>query len=226
MDSVLKDAQAKLSVIDQYAAQQEEDRTGLTERKNAARVKLVDSILPVSGHLASFAKRTGDSDLRQRASQSRSDWMKGPQGKVAERAKGIFNLAKENREALVEFGLTDASLAKLEREIGNWEATLALPRDLIIRRKTITGLVAAEIQGLGELLREELDPLIAQFESTHPKFYANYHHARALVDLPVIPRAKREASRQAAAAKKAAKVKAKAERQAAAPTQGIAELDA
>jgi hypothetical protein len=67
-------------------------------------------------------------------------------------------------------------------------------------------------------LRDELDPLIRQFEASHPQFYADYHNSRALVDLPVIPRARRQTSRQAVADKKAAKAKAKEERKSTAAT--------
>jgi len=61
-------------------------------------------------------------------------------------------------------------------------------------------LVSTEIKTLCTLLREELDPLIRQFESTHPAFYGGMAITMRvrLADLPAIPRAKRQASRQAA----------------------------
>jgi len=150
--------------------------------------------------------------------------MKVPQGKLVERSKGILALAQENRVALKPFGTTDEVLTQLESAIAEFGAKLALPRDVINRRKTLTSLVATEIKTLCTLLREELDPLIRQFEATHPTFYADYHNARALVDLPVIPLAKRQASRKAAADKKAAKAKAKVDRKAASAGNGAVAL--
>ena len=209
---VVGEIRGRMTLIGTYVEEQERDQKGVTEGKNLSRTNLVDVTLTVCGQLKAFGRRTGDADVRQRASESRSAWMKVPQSKLGERSKAILGLAREHREALTPFGMTDGLLTKLESEIAAFGAALLLPRDVINRRKTITGLIATEMKEVCTVLRDELDPLMRQFEASHPQFYADYHNARALVDLPVIPRARRQASRQAAEDKKAAKAKAKAER--------------
>jgi len=42
-----------------------------------------------------------------------------------------------------------------------------------------------------------------QFEESHPQFFHDYHHARAVVDFPVIPRERRDAARKRIADRKA-----------------------
>jgi hypothetical protein len=211
---VARDIRERMTLVGTYVEEQERNQKGLTELKNTARTNLVNVTLTVCGQLKSFGKRSGKADVRERASEPRSAWMKVPQSKLGERAKAILELAREHRAELTAFGMTDALLTKMETEIAAFAAELLVPREVINRRKTITGLVAAEMKEVCTVLREELDPLMRQFEATHPKFYANYHHARALVDLPVIPRARRQASRRATEDKKAAKAQAKANRQA------------
>jgi cob(I)alamin adenosyltransferase len=213
MGDVIADIRERMTRIGTYVEIQERDRRGLTEEKNEARAKLVDVTMTVCGQLKSFGRRSGDADVRQRAAEPRSAWMKIPQSKLGERAKAILGLAREHRAALTPFGTTDALLETMEAEIATFEAALLVPRDLINRRKTITSLIAAEMKEVCTVLREELDPLMRQFEATHPRFYADYHNARALVDLPVIPRARRQASRQAAKQRRAAAPKANPDRQ-------------
>jgi len=203
------EVQVGLDRIETLIEEQERDRKGITEKKETARGALVDALLPVCGQLIALGKRTGDADMRQRASGPRSAWLKVPQGKLAGRATSILELARTHRAALTPFGTTGEGLTKLEAAITAFEAALALPRDVINRRKTITGLIRDEIKIVCTTLREELDPLMRQFEATHPQFYTDYHNARALVDLPTIPRAKREASRKAAAERKASKAKSR-----------------
>ncbi len=210
---VARDIRERMKLVGTYVEEQERNQKGLTELKNTARTNLVNVTLTVCGQLKSFGKRSGNADVRERASEPRSAWLKVPQSKLGERAKAILELAREHRTALTAFGMTDALLAKMETEIAAFASVLLVPREVINRRKTLTGLVASEMKEVCAVLREELDPLMRQFEATHPQFYANYHNARALVDLPVIPRARRQASRQAADAKKASKANAKANRQ-------------
>jgi cob(I)alamin adenosyltransferase len=212
------DIRERMKLVGTYVEEQERNQKGLTELKNQARTNLVNVTLTVCGQLRSFGKRSGNADVRERASEPRSAWLRVPQSKLGERAKAILGLAREHRTELTAFGTTDALLTQMETDMAAFAAALLVPREVINRRKTITGLVAAEMKEVCTTLREELDPLMRQFEATHPKFYANYHNARTLVDLPVIPRARRQASRRAADAKKAAKAEAQANRQSTAET--------
>lgn len=193
----------KIIDIEELVEAQERDKTGVTENKEIARRNLVDIVMIVSGKLMPLGKAKNDADLVQRASATKSDWLRVPQSKLAERAGGMLTLAQNHQTVLAKYGPIEQNITTLEAQIKAFKEELTKPRDVINRRKTTTTQIRKETGNLMRILRDELDPLMREFEASHPKFFQDYHNARALVSMPVIPQERRAAARQRVADHKA-----------------------
>ena len=212
ISAVVGRVEDKVLQIDDLVERQERDQTGITENKETARHALIHTVLSVSGQILGLAESKGDADLRQRAADTQTEWLRIPQGKLGERAQSILELARTHEAELAKFGDIGELLPVLDGEIKAFAKELIKPREYITQRKSITRLIGQECRNLMNILRDELDPLMRQFEKTRPQVYLDYQNARALVDLPSVPRERRDAARQARADRKALIAQRRAER--------------
>jgi len=176
-----KRIQDKVDLIETITQEQERSQKGITADKNRIRDLVIDTVLVVCGQIGAWARETSQLDLAEQATTVRSRWIRVPQGKLAERMKAILGLAKEHREPLAAFGLSDELLAQLETRIQVYDAIVVAPRSAITRRKTLTGILDEELRGLADLFDNVLDPLMLQFKDSEVSFFQGYRNARSVV---------------------------------------------
>lgn len=225
--------QALADQIETLTVEQERDRTGVTAEKNRAREELIGACVVVGGMLSGFARQTDRAEVHARATASRTAWRQVPQGKLADAAEAMLELARQHRELLRSYGLTDDVFERFEEAIRRFRPMAGSPRGELIRRATSTKALEEKIGQLADLLDHSLDPLMNQFRESEPAFFSNYQQARKRVHLPATPieiirerAAVSAAKAKASKAARAERVAAKAAAEAAAKAQRRSRLEA
>jgi hypothetical protein len=179
--------QGRLDLIETIAQEQERSRRGIGMDKTRIRGLLTNTLVVVCGQMRSWANQTNQNDLAEQAPASRSHWARVSHLKLGEKANVILKLARTHLDKLTGYGMTPELLNELESRIATYNAIALAPRHAITHRKTLTGLLAGELDGLRNDLENVLAPLMNQFEEIAPAFFQDYKNARLLVTPATTP---------------------------------------
>jgi len=187
-----------LNVLAALAQSQGVQLGGLAVDKERLAVTLIRRTIVISGALSAFASETGNRTLFQAALRREGTLQKLRDAELDDDAQVLHDLAETQLTtaavALAEFGLIPARLTELQSAITAYSPLIGGTRAAVVRRKTATDAIPAELTRVDVILAEQLDGLMPQFETAHPAFVQTYENARAIAQSGGARRAPEEES--------------------------------
>ena len=178
---------AKLDALVNQILEKDKERMGKTPGKIAAKSGAADALtastITVAAGLSALGNTTGDAELKKRAhiTESRLRFARGTE--QINIATLVYDLAKENQDALAAFGITPEHIEGLKSRVAAFDAALKDAASGVAERVGARAVMSDMFDEADELLREELDAEMRIFRLTDPEFYGDYRAARVIKDI-------------------------------------------
>ena len=174
---------AKITVIDQNVTAQEAALSGYTQGKAQLRSVLESRILLLANATAAYARATGNEVLLADVQVTPSGLSALSEQRIDDAAERVKAAAISVLPPLAAYGVTAIEIAQLENALTDFEEARSTPDVKRAERAGITNTLDAKFADVTELLKGQLDLLLARYKATDPEFHAGYVAARVIIDL-------------------------------------------
>jgi len=172
--------------IDDIDARNDEHQTvaeGATDQKRDAEEELVAETVALCRPAYTYAKRAGNRELQARFKVTESELDHLRDTELLNRVQSLNDLLEEHQEDLAGYGVTPEKITAHREQVDAYRQALgnkeALSAVKVAARDALTDAIART----NEILKEEIDPLMALFRTTDKQFYDQYHAVRVIKDL-------------------------------------------
>jgi hypothetical protein len=174
------DLKTHVTNIQVLSQNQEQDTTGITQDKLAARQAMCAAALPVANAVHAFAVKTKNNTLAATVNFSMSSLMGGRDVQSRDNCQNIYAAATANIASLASYGVTAAKLTALTAAIAAFNLLISKPRDTRAQGRTVTGSLIAEFDA-ADVDLGIMDDLAGQLGNA--AFVSDYTNARTIVDV-------------------------------------------
>ena len=181
--AVVSEFNATLSQLEENIKIQQGKITGTSEQKQKEEQEMIDETVRIAAGVYVFAIDNMNLALAEKVAISPSALQNMNQAKLLASCMGILELAAEHLDEMADFGIAEADLKSLEKEINDFKELAVAPRTEIVTRSQATEKIRILINDLLNLLKLKADKFILMFKQTQPAFYNEYKSARIIVDL-------------------------------------------
>ncbi len=158
--------------------------SGYAKDKNKFR-KLANTTTDVLfGIFKALAANTGDETIYEKYNKSLSEIKKIKDNEMEFVIKEAQKFATDNKDALKDYGLTDALMEKYGKEADGYITYLNKPAEAKAIRAAATQKLVILFKNLRTIYEKELDNEMMQYKFTEPVFYKQYVKARNIFDNP------------------------------------------
>jgi hypothetical protein len=172
-----------IEAINQKSTVQKTVITGITRRKDAVEILLIDLLLQVKDGLEAFAVSSGNLELKSVTAISESRVRLARDNDLLLIAKNMQNNLRQYLSGLEPFNVSATDAANFDNAIASFEASLTKPREALVGKVVAT----QNLTELFEIIKTEvlpaIDSLMAPQKRTLPVLYAEYLSTRKLVDI-------------------------------------------
>jgi len=144
---------------------------------------MIQATVEIAAAVFAYASKINDNELKQKVNYTPSDLRNSRDTILKDICQTIHNEANAVVANLADYGKTPADLAQQQQEIDDFAAILAKPRTAIGTRATATTRLVALFQQGDDLLKNQLDKLMVNYQTSEPKFHNQYQNARIIIDL-------------------------------------------
>lgn len=169
--------------IDAQRQIQEGKTTGITENKQKEEDEMIQASVEIAAAVYAYAPKIDDNELKQKVNYTPSDLLRSRDTILKDICQTIHDEANTVITDLADYGKTPADLAQQQKEIDDFTAILTKPRTAIGTRATATTKLVEHFQQGDDLLSNQLDKLMVNYQTSNKAFYNKYHSARIIVDL-------------------------------------------
>ncbi|MDP4268944.1 MAG: hypothetical protein Q8909_02335 [Bacteroidota bacterium] len=181
LNDALTIAKAKHKLISDNSQKQSIVKKGIvTDKRNQIQVA-AKSAFKVCNLLVAFAVSQNNQTLKEQADYNFSELTTGRENECIKRFRLILKFAKDNKEALLEYGLTEDKISSFEQKIEDADSSLSLPRQATTASSTATKTIATLYSEMYTLFKDTIDRLVMQYDESHPDFYYEYQKARTII---------------------------------------------
>lgn len=173
---------AKIASTTDTAQLKDVPLTGMVVDKSSSKQTLCEMTADIAGVIFAFASATGNQTLKQEVNFNLSKLLQTRDEQLAPRCQSIHARGIENKDALVDYGITPAKLAALQTAINNYAAETPKPRTALSQRKTLTSNLRQLFKDADAILTEQMDKLVSNFKAANPDFVATYETVRIIID--------------------------------------------
>ena len=174
---------ARITEIDGLVARQERNLGGITADKAAVRKVLEQKVLIVANAAASYAVAVGNNTLLAEVDYSPTDLSTLSEQRIDDVAARVKEIGETNLLALGDYGVTSDDNTAIGDAIDEYEVAKTAPDVARAERSGMTETLAPLVSETGKLLREQMDKLMARYETESPEYHAGYEAARVVIDL-------------------------------------------
>lgn len=161
------------------AAEDADDAEGNTEKKEAARVTLIEKAMEVIKSLILLATFTEDVKLLNKADIPYSTLDNMSMKALATRCAVVLKMAKKNDATA--YRQTPEKMAALEKALKDFKAVVTTPRLAIAERKEANARLSDCIDDAVDLLNDKMDKIMDLIEKENPKLYNEYKAVRIII---------------------------------------------
>jgi len=179
------DFETTIADIDIQRQIQEGKITGIAENKSKEEEEMRQATIEIAAAVFAYASKIGDNELKEKVNYTPSDLIRSRDTILKDICQTIHDEANAVIAELADYGKTPADLKKQQNEIDDFADILAKPRTAIGTRATATSKLVELFQQGDALLKDQLDKLLVNFQTSNPEFYNQYNNARIIVDLGV-----------------------------------------
>lgn len=168
--------------IDQLAAEQSKNLTGITVDKNVLLTDVEVYVVDVAGVLNAHAQMHGNNDLQAKVNFTQAALAKMQLAEVLSAAAVVLEeAAKLTPEELAEGGISAEEMTQFTSAFNELRDAANDPRAAIIDRTGYTQRLAELFTEAYELKKHTLDRLATQFARKAPEFYQKYQAAATVI---------------------------------------------
>jgi hypothetical protein len=158
-------------------------KKGSREDKDTAKERLIDELTAKAGALFVFARKTGNGNLKAVTEVTRSGLERLRDPELLQKAKVILENFRENLEELKKNGMTDQSLADLDKAVNNFDTAIGKKDSKQAEGKASRKDLNEIFDEADDILKNDLDRLVELVKNDSPDFYNQYKAARVIKDL-------------------------------------------
>lgn len=156
--------------------------TGITLDKGADRTNLAKKVTNIAGFTYAYASVTKNETLKAEVNFSHSKFLQMRENQFVFTCQNIHDLCTANLAALQDYGVTAAKLTDLQAAIDAFKESMLKPRLAKGQKATLTDNEEEILAQLDDILTNQMDTLIANYEDAHPDFVSHYREARKIKD--------------------------------------------
>jgi hypothetical protein len=153
-----------------------------TKAKSSAIDRLVEISLKVSDALYVYAFDTTNNYLLEKVNVNKTMFYNSHGQAVLTLAKIIVTEAKNNNEALRDYGIDNTDIIELDAAIAQSDNLLNAPSGVMSERKFHTDKLRELFVAADSIVYDKLDKLIRLFKTSSPEFFALYSNSRNIVN--------------------------------------------
>lgn len=171
--------------IQELDAQRKKDITLITLKKNDKLNHLNDETIKLCGALNSFAHNEGMKQLKEQMKVSKSHLNRGSGTDNLSRCISYFSVAEEYATALAPYGWDEERITAHRALLEEVSLLITAPRQAQTNRSKIIKETYGLIDECMSLLKNQLDPLVAQLEQQFPLVVGEYTALRKSINYGV-----------------------------------------
>ncbi len=167
----------QLDFVETLAERQAQPLEVIYRDRDLAFAAMKNATLTIAGQVYSLAVRTKRESLALNVHLKGSDL---DRARLIERVRScqrVHDAIAEVLATIVESGVTAATLADLQTKIDVARELVTVPRTTIVDKATATTQLTEAIRTLDEILKKQIEPLVAPCEETHREFWLQYRSA-------------------------------------------------
>ncbi len=158
--------------------------TGFAQEKKKKKFEMATAAYALCRKVRSFAYAVDNRELVGKLKIYFSLIYYGTSNKAVAYSKNILKAAQDMSAAdKVTYGITAAEITALSDMIMAFDSYTSSPRGEIIVRTVATENIRANCKLVNRMLKDRMDNEMANFEFSHPDFFAQYKEARKVIDL-------------------------------------------
>jgi len=173
---------AKVAEIEETAELSSLSLAGITADKRNFKETVCQMTADIAGMIYAYAVETSNITLKEEVNLTISRLKRKSDTELVLICQAIHDRGFENKDALVDYGVTTEMLTALQTAIDDYAAASPKPRTAIGKRKTRKEIIKQLFKELDAILNERMDALMGKFRTTHPEFYQTYFNLREIVD--------------------------------------------
>lgn len=158
--------------------------TGVSLDKKQAKDILIKTTVTIANAMYAMATRNRNLILQQQVNTNYTKLHRTRDEQLPPACRIIYDLATANSVALVDYGITAATLVNFDTVINNYRQKIAAPRNAISLRSASVKSIADTFSQADQILKERMDHLIVLFKTTNVYFYNTYKNNRIIIDTP------------------------------------------
>jgi hypothetical protein len=156
--------------------------TGITADKSLDRANLCRLSANLAGYIYAYASVAKNETLKAEVNYSHSKLLLMREDQLVAATQNIHALGTTNNGALKDYGVTDAKLTELQTAIDVFKASMPKPRVAKGQKITLTANRDEIFDQIDDILINQMDVLVPNYEETHPDFVHRYREARKIKD--------------------------------------------
>jgi hypothetical protein len=159
-----------------------EDNSGLSASKKLEKDALIKRAFELTSIIFAMATRNKDQVLLAKVDFPISDLMHLRESELATRSKNILELGRSNLPQITTFGTSEEKLNALDEQIAHYKLSIPARRVSVSELKAANKKLKELLKQAIELVTDQIDRMLVQFETINPDFYNAYLNARKVVD--------------------------------------------
>lgn len=162
--------------------QQLQVTSGATVSKAAAKKDLCTFTVDVAAAMFAYASATGNLVLKEQSRITLSELLRAKDEVLTPRCRNYFDLAKNNADALRDYGITEALITSFKNALDNYSTAVPTPRNAIAQRAAYRKNLGELVKQADGILKERLDKLVKNFKTSGGAYYNAYKSNRTILN--------------------------------------------
>ena len=155
---------------------------GIRENKVKIRKSLIQTVVRLASPAAAYALGIGDSELKQRLTTTASDLTRMKDEDLSNACMNIIDAINENVDSLAEYNISADKVTALSDLVKKYNDEKPRPRNAVSQRSVHATELKALFRTADDILKNQMDKMIASFKLSDAPFYGPYKKNRTIVD--------------------------------------------
>lgn len=173
----------RMNLIEIAHREQEGHSTANAAQKLKEENEMIDLTITLAAAIYVYAMDQGNLELAAKVDKPASYYGTLKQSSLIAFCRNVLDLAKGLVDQLADYGISQATVDAMEKEIAGFASVIVAPRQRIVSRSEATKRLDALLREQMNLLKHKLDKMMLMFRSSHPNFYQSYKNARIIVNI-------------------------------------------
>jgi len=159
-----------------------EDNSGLSASKKSEKDALIKQAFELASIIFAMATRNKDQVLLAKVDFPISELIRLRESELANKCKNIAELGRSTLPLITTFGTSEEKMNALDQQIAHFKLSIPARRISVSELKAFNKKLKELLKQAIDLVTDQIDRMLVQFENSKPDFYNAYLNARKVVD--------------------------------------------